>query len=71
MMADTWETTADTIKLTNDTIQKAVNGDNLMSLGDFRTLLRKDPKFETTYGAKAEAAQLGEAMLRAFSGRGA
>lgn len=71
MMADTWETTRDSIKLTNDTIQKAVNGDNLMSLGDFRTLLRKDPKFETTYGAKAEAAQLGEAMLRAFSGRGA
>lgn len=71
MMADTWETTADTIKLTDDTIQKAVNGDNLMSLGDFRKLLRSNPKFEKTYGAKTEAAQLGQAMLRSFSGRGA
>lgn len=71
MMADTWETTADTIKLTDNTIQKAVNGDSLMSLGDFRTLLRSNPKFETTYGAKTEAAQLGEALLRSFSGRGA
>jgi len=71
MMADTWETAADNIKLTDNTIQKAVNGDNLMSLGDFRTLLRKDPKFENTYGAKVEAIQLGESMLRAFSGRGA
>ena len=71
MMADTWETTRDSIKLTDDTIQKAVNGDGLMSLGDFRKLLRSNPKFETTYGAKTEAAQLGQALLRSFSGRGA
>lgn len=66
MMADTFEMPGDTIKLTDDTIQKAINGDKLISLGDFRTALRGDSRFQTTTTAKREAADLGSSILRAF-----
>jgi hypothetical protein len=64
MMADTFEDVADNIKLTDDTIQKAVNdAKGIMSLGNFRTMLRNDPRFGTTSGAKREAAQLATSMI--------
>ena len=67
MMADTFETAADNIKLTDDTIQKAINDSKgLINLGQFRTMLRNDKRFETTSTAKREAADLGTAMLRSF-----
>jgi hypothetical protein len=67
MMADTFETTSDNIKLTDDTIQKAINDSKgLINLGQFRTMLRNDKRFEVTSTAKREAADLGTAMLRSF-----
>lgn len=67
MMADTFETASDNIKLTDDTIQKAINDSKgLINLGQFRTMLRNDKRFETTSTAKREAADLGTAMLRSF-----
>lgn len=67
MMADTFETAADNIKLTDDTIQKAINDSKgLINLGQFRTMLRNDKRFEVTSTAKREAADLGTAMLRSF-----
>ena len=67
MMADTFETASDNIKLTDDTIQKAINDSKgLINLGQFRTMLRNDKRFETTSTAKREAADLGSAMLRSF-----
>ena len=67
MMADTFETTAENIKLTDDTIQKAINDSKgLINLGQFRTMLRNDKRFEVTSTAKREAADLGTAMLRSF-----
>ena len=64
MMADTFEDVADNIKLTDDTIQKAVNdAKGIMSLGNFRTMLRNDSRFGTTSGAKREAAQLATSMI--------
>jgi hypothetical protein len=64
MMADTFEDVADNIKLTDDTIQKAINdAKGIMSLGNFRTMLRNDPRFGTTLGAKREAAQLATSMI--------
>ena len=67
MMADTFETTSDNIKLTDDTIQKAINDSKgLINLGQFRSMLRNDKRFEVTSTAKREAADLGTAMLRSF-----
>jgi hypothetical protein len=67
MMADTFETTADNIKLTDDTIQKAINdAKGLINLGDFRTMLRRDSRFNVTSGAKREAASLATGMLRSM-----
>ena len=67
MMADTFETASDNIKLTDDTIQKAINDSKgLINLGQFRTMLRNDKRFEVTSTAKREAADLGSAMLRSF-----
>jgi hypothetical protein len=64
MMADTFEDVADNIKLTDDTIQKAINdAKGIMSLGNFRTMLRNDPRFGATSGAKREAAQLATSMI--------
>ena len=67
MMADTFETASDNIKLTDDTIQKAINDSKgLINLGQFRSMLRNDKRFEVTSTAKREAADLGTAMLRSF-----
>lgn len=67
MMADTFETASDNIKLTDDTIQRAINDSKgLINLGQFRTMLRNDKRFEVTSTAKREAADLGSAMLRSF-----
>jgi hypothetical protein len=67
MMADTFEIASDNIKLTDDTIQKAINdAKGLINLGQFRTMLRNDKRFETTTTAIREAAGLGTAMLRSF-----
>lgn len=64
MMADIFEDIPDNIRLTDDTIQKAVNdAKGIMSLGNFRTMLRNDPRFGKTSGAKREAAQLGMSMI--------
>jgi len=67
MMADTFEMTSDNIKLTDDTIQKAINdAKGLTNLGDFRTMLRRDSRFNVTSGAKREAANLATGMLRSM-----
>ena len=67
MMADTFEIASDNIKLTDDTIQKAINdAKGLINLGQFRTMLRNDKRFETTSTAIREAAGLSTAMLRSF-----
>jgi hypothetical protein len=67
MMADTFEDVADNIKLTDDTIQKAINSaKGIMNLGDFRTMLRNDSRFGKTSGAKREAAELGTSMIRSM-----
>jgi hypothetical protein len=64
MMADTFEDVADNIKLTDDTLQKAIgDAKGIMSLGNFRTMLRNDPRFGKTVGAKREAAALGMSMI--------
>jgi hypothetical protein len=67
MMADTFEDVSDNIKLTDDTIQKAINdAKGIMNLGEFRTMLRKDSRFNTTATAKREAANLATGMLRSM-----
>jgi hypothetical protein len=54
MMADTFETESDNIKLTDDTIQKAINDSKgLINLGQFRTMLRNDKRFEDNLHCKA------------------
>lgn len=68
MMADTFEGTADKIMLTDDTIQKAIGGDKLLSLGEFRSTLRADSRFQKTLTAKREASELATSMLNAFRG---
>ena len=67
MMADTFEVASDNIKLTDDTIQKAINdAKGLVNLGDFRTMLRRDARFNVTSSAKREAADLATGMLRSM-----
>jgi hypothetical protein len=67
MMADTFESNSDNIKLTDDTIQKAINdAKGLVNLGEFRTMLRRDTRFNTTGTAKREAANLATGMLRSM-----
>lgn len=67
MMSDTFELDSNSIGLTDDTLQKAINNpDGPMSLGDFRSMLRKDSRFETTVGAKREAFDLATGFARAF-----
>jgi len=67
MMADTFEGVADNIKLTDDTLQKAIgDAKGIMSLGEFRKMLRNDSRFGKTLGAKREAAELGMSMLRSM-----
>lgn len=67
MMADTFELDSNNIKLTDDTIQKAIgDAKGLTNLGDFRTMLRKDSRFNVTNTAKREAADLATGMLRSM-----
>ena len=67
MMADTFEDVADNIKLTDDTIQKAVNdAKGIMNLGEFRKMLRNDSRYGKTSAAKREAADLGISMIRSM-----
>ena len=67
MMADTFESNSDNIKLTDDTIQKAINdAKGLVNLGEFRTMLRRDQRFNVTGTAKREAANLATGMLRSM-----
>jgi hypothetical protein len=67
MMADTFEGVASNIKLTDDTLQKAINdAKGLMNLGEFRTMLRRDQRFNVTSTAKREAASLATGMLRSM-----
>jgi hypothetical protein len=67
MMADTFEGLSSNIKLTDDTIQKAINdAKGLMNLGEFRTMLRRDQRFNVTGTAKREAASLATGMLRSM-----
>lgn len=67
MMSDTFEIDSNNVRLTDDTLQKAFsNPDGMMSLGDFRSMLRKDSRFETTVGAKREAFDLATGFARAF-----
>ena len=67
MMADTFEDVADNIKLTDDTIQKAVNdAKGIMNLGEFRKMLRSDSRYGKTFAAKREAADLGTSMIRSM-----
>jgi hypothetical protein len=67
MMADTFEDVPDNIKLTDDTIQKAVNdAKGIMNLGEFRKMLRNDSRYGKTSAAKREAADLGVSMIRSM-----
>ena len=67
MMADTFEDVADNIKLTDDTIQRAVNdAKGIMNLGEFRKMLRNDSRYGKTSAAKREAADLGVSMIRSM-----
>jgi len=67
MMADTFEDVADNIKLTDDTIQKAINdAKGIMNLGEFRKMLRNDSRYGKTSAAKREAADLGISMIRSM-----
>ena len=67
MMADTFEDVADNIKLTDDTIQKAINdAKGIMNLGEFRKMLRNDSRYGKTSAAKREAAELGTSMIRSM-----
>jgi hypothetical protein len=67
MMADTFEDVADNIKLTDDTIQRAVNdAKGIMNLGEFRKMLRNDSRYGKTFAAKREAADLGTSMIRSM-----
>jgi hypothetical protein len=67
MMADTFEEVSDNIKLTDDTIQRAINSaGGIMNLGEFRKTLRMDSRYGKTSGAKREAAELGMSMIRSM-----
>jgi hypothetical protein len=67
MMADTFEEVSDNIKLTDDTIQRAINSaGGIMNLGEFRKTLRMDSRFGKTSAAKREAADLGTSMIRSM-----
>jgi hypothetical protein len=67
MMADTFEDVSDNIKLTDDTIQKAINDSKgIMNLGEFRKMLRNDSRYGKTSAAKREAADLGTSMIRSM-----
>jgi hypothetical protein len=67
MMADTFEDVSDNIKLTDDTIQKAINDSKgIMNLGEFRKMLRNDSRYGKTSAAKREAADLGMSMIRSM-----
>jgi hypothetical protein len=67
MMADTFEDVSDNIKLTDDTIQKAINDSKgIMNLGEFRKMLRNDSRYGKTSAAKREAAELGTSMIRSM-----
>jgi hypothetical protein len=66
MMSDILEIDPNNVNLTDNTIQGAIGGDGLMSLGDFRSALRRDSRYGSTYGAKREAADMASGFLRAF-----
>jgi hypothetical protein len=67
MMADTFEEVSDNIKLTDDTIQRAINSaGGIMNLGEFRKTLRMDSRYGKTSGAKREAANLAMSMIRSM-----
>jgi len=66
VMADTLEIDPNTVKLTDKTIQNAINGTKLRSLSDFQIDMRADSRFASTKTAKREAVDLAQSLLRSF-----
>lgn len=66
VMSDTLELDPNMIKITDPTIQSAINGTKLRSLNDFRMDMRNDTRFATTRTAKREAIDFAQSLLKGF-----
>lgn len=65
LMSDTLEVDPNMIKLTDPTIQNAISGTKLRSLGEFYADIRQDPRFAETRTAKREAVNFAQSFLKA------
>jgi len=72
LMAEVWEANPDSIKLNNATLLKALQYQNkdgtgaLMNLGDFRRMLKADPRYLSTKQAVDDATDIGHQILKDF-----
>jgi hypothetical protein len=66
VMAGTLEIDPQLVKMTDPTIQNAINGSKLRSLTDFRNDMRADSRFATTKTAKREAVDFAQSLLKGF-----
>ncbi|GAA0936161.1 hypothetical protein [Actinocorallia libanotica] len=72
LMAEVWEANPEAIKLNNATLLKALQFQNkdgtgaLMNLGDFRRMLKQDPRYLSTTAAVNDATDIGHQILKDF-----
>jgi hypothetical protein len=65
-MQETLEMPGDTINLNDPTLRNAISSNGQMTLYDFQKSLRKDPRWQYTNNAKAEAADVTTTVLKNF-----
>jgi hypothetical protein len=65
-MQETLEMPSDTINLNDPTLRNAISSNGQMTLYDFQKSLRKDPRWQYTNNAKAEAADVTTTVLKNF-----
>lgn len=66
LIADTFETDANNISLTDSTLQNIISSDKLPSYGDVYKQLRQDTRFRSTMTAKREASSFASAFASAM-----
>lgn len=70
LMAEVWESNPESIRLNNATLLKALQYQNkdgtgaLMNLGDFRRMLKQDPRYLSTTAAVNDATDVGHQILK-------
>lgn len=73
MMSDEWEIPFESISVTDPTVMRAIGGqggNEMMNLGDFQRMLRRDPRWMNTDKAQNQVTSVASAVMQMFGLRG-